>query len=404
MSTKYAAGIITAVNPVTPSGPYQTSTASGIWTMEQAGYWIKQGQWPTAGATASLWSWGRNNNGQLGLGNITDYSSPKQVGSLNNWVSTVGFMRSNSAYAIKSNGTLWSWGNNGVGELGLGNTTYYSSPKQVGSLTTWLNIAASYLDALATKTDGTLWSWGYNNYGQLGLGNITRYSSPKQVGSLTNWLSVSCGSYSMFATKTDGTLWSWGLNNYGQLGLGNVTKYSSPKQVGSLTNWAGASIAASGGTSLVIKSDGTFWAWGTYNAGQLPLNVIAVYSSPKQVGVLTNWLTVTAGLYHAGAVKSNGTAWVWGQGTNGALGLNNSTSYSSPVQLGALTTWSKLSAGRFHTAATKTDKSLWSWGSNVYGQLGLGSTTNYSSPKQVGSLNVWATVSSGNYHTIATTQ
>ena len=151
MSTKYPAGVITAVNPVTPSGPYQTSTASGIWTMEQAGYWIKQGLWPTAGN-------------------------------------------------VKNFGPLYSWGRNSNGQLGLGNTTFYSNPKQVGSLTTWLNISAGGYHTLATKTDGTLWSWGFNFYGQLGLGNITNYSSPKQVGSLTTWSKITAGFIHTIAT------------------------------------------------------------------------------------------------------------------------------------------------------------------------------------------------------------
>ena len=200
MSTKYAAGIITAVNPVTPSGPYQSSTASGIWTMEQAGYWIKQGQWPTAGNLApfgGLYSWGVNAQGQLGLGNITNYSSPKQVGSLTTWLTiAAGFYHT---IATKTDGTLWSWGRNGYGQLGLGNITNYSSPKQVGSLTTWLNITAGGYHTIATKTDGTLWSWGYNNYGQLGLSNITNYSSPKQVGSLTTWLNITAGYFHTIA-------------------------------------------------------------------------------------------------------------------------------------------------------------------------------------------------------------
>jgi len=134
---------------------------------------------------------------------------------------------------------MWSWGQNNQGQLGLGNTTYYSSPKQIGALTTWSNVAnGSYLSGFALKTDGTVWTWGQNSYGQLGIGNITKYSSPKQVGSLTTWLSIAAGYYSCYSIKTDGTLWSWGTNGNGQLGLNNVTDYSSPKQVGSLTSWS----------------------------------------------------------------------------------------------------------------------------------------------------------------------
>jgi len=139
---------------------------------------------------------------------------------------------------------LYEWGQNNFGQLGLNNRTNYSSPKQVGSLTTWLNLSAGYYHALASKTDGTLWTWGRNSLGQLGLGNTTNYSSPKQVGSLTNWSSVFGSNYFTFGIKTDGTLWTWGQNSQGQLGLGNTTNYSSPKQVGALTNWSTAAVGA----------------------------------------------------------------------------------------------------------------------------------------------------------------
>jgi alpha-tubulin suppressor-like RCC1 family protein len=143
----------------------------------------------------TFWSWGWNNRGQLGLGNLTSYSSPKQVGVLTTWLKT-GAAKT-SSYSIKTDGALWSWGNNDSGQLGLGNTTYYSSPKQVGSLTTWLNVSAGYgTFAMANKTDGTLWAWGNNAQGVLGQGNTTNRSSPVQVGLLTSWASFSCNKVS----------------------------------------------------------------------------------------------------------------------------------------------------------------------------------------------------------------
>ena len=390
MSTKYAAGVITAVNPVTPSGPYQTSTASGIWTMEQAGYWIKQGQWPTAGNVKNfggLWSWGRGLVGALGLGNTTSYSSPKQVGSLTTWLDIAG--GTYTGIATKTDGTLWSWGQNDLGQLGLGNLTYYSSPKQIGALTNWSKVSIGpFRQVSAIKTDGTLWSWGSKNAGALGLGNLTYYSSPKQVGSLTNWLNISCGRYSFtLATKTDGTLWAWGYNLQGQLGLGNRTNYSSPKQVGALTTWS--NISGGYNCSLATKTDGTLWSWGNNTYGQLGLGNTTNYSSPKQVGALTNWSKVTAGSYVSFAIKTDGTLWYWGSNGYGQLGLGNTTNYSSPKQVGALTNWSKIACGNVFVSATKTDGTSWTWGDNTYGQLGLGNRTNYSSPKQVGSLTTW---------------
>ena len=187
----------------------------------------------------SLWSWGANNNGQLGLGNAgadTHRSSPVQIGVLTTWLTVASTY--NSAYAIKTDGTMWAWGSNGSGRLGLGNTTYYSSPVQIGALTTWSNVSGGRNGhACAIKADGTMWSWGSNGYGRLGLGNTTNVSSPVQIGALTNWLDVAAGNYYTTAIKTDGTFWSWGGNGQGQLGLGNTTNYSSPKQVGSLTTW-----------------------------------------------------------------------------------------------------------------------------------------------------------------------
>jgi len=188
-----------------------------------------------------LYSWGVNGQGQLGQGNTTSFSSPKQVGTLSNWskVSGNGAIGGHGlSFAVKTDGTLWAWGSNNYGQLGLGTTTYYSSPKQIGALTSWLTVACGEYFAVAVRQNNTLWSWGYNNFGQLGSGTITNRSSPAQVGSLTNWLYV-LGSYNTsLSIKTDGTLWGWGANAYGCIGLGNINVYSSPKQVGSLTNWS----------------------------------------------------------------------------------------------------------------------------------------------------------------------
>ena len=206
----------------------------------------KPGFNPLAAQTSNSWYnlyvWGENGNGSLGLGNLTSYSSPKQVGSTTEWDEiSEGSAGSIHSIVIKENGTMWSWGYNHQGQLGLGDTTHRSSPVQIGALTTWASVAAGTgaYNNLAIKTDGTLWSWGSNSYhGQLGLGNMTSYSSPKQIGALTTWSKIASAGYNCAAIKTDGTLWMWGTGAGGSLGLGNTLKYSSPKQVGSLTTWA----------------------------------------------------------------------------------------------------------------------------------------------------------------------
>ena len=374
---------------------------SGIWTMQQVNSAIAAGTWPSQPAPHLL-AWGGNAYGQLGLGNITSYSSPKQVGSLITWSSLMTNGYGAFSIATKTDGTLWSWGVNTFGTLGLGNTTRYSSPKQVGALTNWLQVASGGYAVLAVKTDGTLWGWGSPSiYGSLGLNNLSYYSSPKQIGSLTDWQSVSSAYYySTAAIKTDGTLWTWGYNGFGQLGLGNTTNYSSPKQVGSLTNWA--TVSAGYNQILAVKTDGTLWAWGNNTNGKLGDATTVSKSSPIQIGALTNWLNVSAG-YMSLALKTNNTLWSWGYNASGDLGLGNTTNYSSPKQVGSLTNWSKIAANNLGggNLAIKTDGTLWGWGVNGNGQLGLGNRTYYSSPKQVGSLTTWLTVYSGRYSTLA---
>jgi alpha-tubulin suppressor-like RCC1 family protein len=396
MSGKWPGGFIkktapTVVGPVDGEG----GSASGIWTLDQAADYESRGLWPMPVLDAELYTWGNNSTGQLGDGTTTVRSSPVQIGALTTWLQTAsGYSHT---LATTTDGKLYAWGTNTpYGELGQGNTTNYSSPVQVGALTTWLQVAGGYSHSLAIKTDGTLWSFGRNFRGALGLGNITDYSSPVQVGALTTWSDTSAGAYFSAATKTDGTLWCWGQNTQGQLGDGTSTNRSSPVQVGALTTWS--KVVCGNAHTLALKTDGTLWAWGNNSIGQLGQGNTTNYSSPVQVGALTTWSDTAAGNYHSLAIKTDGALWTWGYNVSGQLGLGTSgagTYRSSPVQVGALTTWSKLAGGRTYSAALKTDGTFWTWGENIYGQLGQGNTTGRSSPVQVGALTSWTAINKG---------
>ena len=143
--------------------------------------------------------------------------------------------------AVTTDGKLYAWGRNADGQLGDGTITDKSTPVQIGSLTNWKQVSTGGRHCAGIKTDGTLWTWGYNSfYGQLGDGTTVTKSSPVQIGSLTDWKQVVCGYNSTLCIKTDGTLWAWGANWSGHLGLSG--NRSSPVQVGSLTNWKQISI------------------------------------------------------------------------------------------------------------------------------------------------------------------
>ena len=331
------------------SSPTQVG-AETIWSKAAGGQFFSM----ALKTDGTVWAWGKNDSGQVGDGTTTDRNSPVQVGALTTWSDIASIYH--AAFAIKTDGTMWSWGRNNYGQLGLGDTTYRSSPVQIGALTTWSKLAAGGTQGhrMALKTDGTIWTWGYNNVGQLGDGTTTYRSSPIQVGALTTWLEVACGRYSSFAIKTDGTLYAWGYNYWGMLGLGNTINRSSPVQVGALTTWS--KVASGGNFTIAIKTDGTIWTIGGYNAqGQLGQGDTTPRSSPVQIGALTTWSEVSSGGNFTGVIKTDGTLWAWGTGNQGQLGQNNTTDYSSPVQVGGLTTWLNMAAGSYHAAAITTD-------------------------------------------------
>ena len=350
-----------------------------------------------------LWLWGNNSFGQLGDNTIANKSSPVQtIAGGTNWKQVSAGV--SQTVAIKTDGTLWSWGNNALGQLGDNTVFNKSSPVQtITGGTNWKQVACGYRHTAAIKTDGTLWSWGLNIYGQLGDNTVVMKSSPVQtITGGTNWKQVSTGGHHTAAIKTDGTLWSWGFNIYGQLGDNTVVMKSSPVQtVAGGTNWK--QVSTGGYHTAAIKTDGTIWTWGNNSYGHLGDNTVVMKSSPVQtIAGGTNWKQVSAGVSQTVAIKTDGTLWTWGNNSYGHLGDNTLTQRSSPVQtIAGGTNWKQVACGYRHTAAIKTDGTLWSWGFNNYGALGDNTLTYRSSPVQTvtGGTN-WKQVA-GYYHTAA---
>jgi alpha-tubulin suppressor-like RCC1 family protein len=232
----------------------------------------------------TLWAWGLNNIGQLGQGNTTSRSSPVQIGT-SSWTSiTVG---KTFCLGIRSDGTLWAWGEGSHGVLGQNNTTSFSSPVQIGTQS-WKQVRVGSDNAgshvLAIRSDDTLWAWGNGTNGKLGQNNTTSFSSPVQIGTGT-WKKIAAGGGTGVAIKSDNTLWAWGFNHVGQLGIGNRTSMSSPVQVGTDANWSDVTSTYYG--TQALRSNSTLWAWGYNGFGELGLGDTAHRSSPVQVGTDT---------------------------------------------------------------------------------------------------------------------
>src|SRR5262249_40868264 len=141
--------------------------------------------------------------------------------------------------------TLWAWGVNGYGQLGLGTYASHTSPTRVGTATNWASVSAGKPITgftLATRTDGSLWAWGDNGWGELAGDGTVSHGTLSRRGSAIDWASVATGHYHTVAVKNDGTLWAWGANQNGQLGVGTLLDHGSPVQVGTDSNWASAAV------------------------------------------------------------------------------------------------------------------------------------------------------------------
>jgi hypothetical protein len=399
----------------------------------------------------NLWTWGYGGSGRLGNATITSASTPVTTFSGGtNWKQV--YITTNLSTAIKTDGTLWTWGGSGNGRLGNGQTTgTFSTPiTTFAGGTNWKQVSCGSQCVAAIKTDGTLWTWGDGSGGRLGNATITSASTPiTTFAGGSNWKQVNCGSSYMTAIKTDGTLWTWGDGSGGRLGNATITSASTP-----ITTFAGGSNwkQVNCGSSYVaaIKTDGTLWAWGSGSGGKLGNGVTTGNISTPVTTFAggTNWKQVACGINHVVAIKTDGTLWAWGDNDSGQLGdiltalrlgdRGGSMAASSSVVTGISTTglsigdtlvttdpsnifisgstissigvgsvnlssanisaytgvfsfaryfppistpittfaggnnWKQVSGGDYYTAAVKTNGTLWTWGASHYGQLGNG--------------------------------
>lgn len=263
-------------------------------------------------------------------------------------------------------------------------------------------IAAGGWHSVVVCSDSTAKAFGENATGQLGNGDNTDSNVPVSNG-LTDIIAVSAGGDQLEAhtmvLKSDGTVWAWGSNLYGQLGNASTTNTNTPVQTLLLSNIM--AISAGGWHSVALKNDGTVWTWGWNMDGQLGDGTTTDKIIASQVPGLTGIIQIASGTYHVLALKNDGTVWAWGDNISGQIGNGTTgTDVKSPVQVSGLTNVVSISAGRFFSLAVKNDGTIWTWGENLYGQLGDGTTADKNVPVQVSGLigKIPAVVATGAFH------
>lgn len=374
-------------NPMGIDYPFTFTTGSvpaNIASRISGGYWHSL----AVKDDSSGWAWGYNTNGELGDGTNIEKNVPTPIAVISN----VDALAAGDAHSLGllGDGTVWAWGDNTFGQLGIGSydTAAHTSPVELPGIANVIAVDGGYRHSIALKSDGTVWTWGENNSGQ--LGRITEAlcdgypcgTSPAQVPGLADIVDIAAGEDHNVALGRDGTVWTWGWNNAGQLGDGSTTDSWTPVQVSGLSGVI--DIAAGRLHTLALRNDGTVLAWGWNNVGQLGDRTTTARFTPVQVYGLSGVKTIAAGAQHSLALLSNGTVRAWGLNGDGQVGNTSVIDYTlEPVQVSGLGGVEAIAGGAFHSLALTIDGRAWGWGYNGEGQLGDGTTTDAGTPVEV---------------------
>jgi len=345
-------------------------------------------------------TWGDNTYGQLGDGSTTDHLTPKFVPSLAG-VSQIEGGREH-VLALTSAGTVFAWGWNKHGQVGNGAIGgIVKSPAQI--LTGATDIGAGHYSSFAVKADGTVWGWGQNTTGQIGSGTTAlRVRTPTRIEGLDGLsiVDVAGGRNHALALTDDGSVYAWGDNTYGQLGNGTWQSSSIPVLVASLTDVVG--IFAGRDHSLAVRTDGSVWTWGYNGYGELGDGTRTNRNAPVRVirlngSALANIVQVGAGANHSLALRSDGTLWAWGRNNFGQLGDGTFSTRRRAARVMGLSGVEQAAGGRQNSIAVTTGGEVLTWGENVYGQLGDGtvSTVGRNTPATVAGLSNVSAVGMG---------
>jgi alpha-tubulin suppressor-like RCC1 family protein len=333
----------------------------------------------------TVWTWGSDQSGQLGDSlELTSQSIPVMaVKMIMTFAIAAG---GDHSLGLRFGDDVWSWGDNHDYQLGKGwnqppfpyvNIDPYAV--YVYNFSDIAAIAAGRAHSMAIRADNTVWTWGTNDSGQLGIGTTGGNTmTPVQVLNLPTMSAIAAGNDHALALRPDGILWTWGKNSFGQLGDGTFLDRSIPMAIFNNVT----AIDGGGAHSIALRSDGTLWAWGDNALGQLGDGSTSTHPTPTLIN-LTNVIGFSAGAAHSLAVTSSNTVRAWGWNQLGQLGNGTNTDSPTPVAVLNLTAVTAVAAGGAHSLALRADGTVWAWGRNSDGQLGDGTTTDRTSPVEV---------------------
>ena len=353
---------------------------------------------PSAGLQQlELFSWGRNTFAKLGDNSYVDRLEPTGI-SNDTWKDVsagYGF-----SIAINKDNLLYGWGATNLGSLAdlFSSPVHPATPTQIGNQT-WQMISAGGDHCLAIGTDNRLYAWGYNPDGRVGNNTINPDPNNQQVNEITqinntlNWKSVSAGNAHSLAIDSINRLWSWGNGSLGRLGISQnpFSNRLSPTLVTNTTTWS--KVSAGIAHSLATMLDGSLWVWGANTLGELgvPATPGGYIITPTMININNQFYKISAGNGYNLAIAYDGSLWAWGSNDYGQLGDGTTTLKTSPVKISD-DEWIEISAGWYYSLGIKADKTLWGWGINTYGQLGDNTTQIKLIPTKIGS-DSWEKIS-----------